>query len=60
MSKKEDAKAGGDVEVRVLSDCRFGSCGKLGVVSADELAEAKALGLVDDHPNAVAFAKAEG
>ena len=61
MSKKTpdaDTKvAGADpvtVAVRVLVDCQYGTCNSHALIPADDLASAKAAGLVDDHETAVA------
>jgi len=45
------------VEVRVLVDCAFGKCGKFAEIPEEQLAAAKANGMVDDHPAAVKAAK---
>jgi len=44
------------VQVRVLCDCQYGSCDGVAMVDRAQLAQAKMLGLVDDHPDAVAYA----
>lgn len=63
MSKKTpdaDTKvAGADpvtvtVAVRVLVDCQYGTCNSHALIPANDLASAKAAGLVDDHETAVA------
>lgn len=45
------------VPVRVLQDCAYGRCNAVADVPAVDLASAKAGGLVDDHPDAVAYAR---
>ena len=46
-----------DVEVRVLFDCTYGKCNDVAKVPGVEIANAKADGLVDDTPEAVAYAR---
>lgn len=43
---------------RVLQDCAYGRCGSVAQVPAGEIEAARASGLVDDHPDAVAYASA--
>ena len=51
-------EASSPVRVRVLTDCRFGRADSVALVDSEELLQAKDLGLVDDHPDAVAYAAA--
>jgi hypothetical protein len=46
------------VEVRVLTLCQLGVANDVVEVPTDSLSGLKSLGYVDDHPDAVAFAKA--
>lgn len=60
MSKKQPAAPSGVVEVRALKDdaSRGLVAGMAATLPAEELETLKAAGLVDDHPDAVAYAKA--
>lgn len=66
MSKKQAVPAAGEgpalVEVRALiSNPAHGLvAGALAEIPADSLAALKAAGVVDDHPDAVAFARGAG
>lgn len=45
------------VEARVLQACCYGAAGAVATIPASELAAAQADGLVDGHPDAVAYAR---
>ena len=45
------------VEVRVLTACTYGNANDLAILPASHVAAARADGLVDDNPAAVAYAK---
>lgn len=59
MSKNKNApaEAGPLVEVRVLRDCTYGLWGEVAKIPAELVATAEADGMVDSHPDAVAYAK---
>ena len=57
MSKKNAPADAGMVEVRVLRDCTYGLWGEVAQIPADLVATAEADGMVDSHPDAVAYAK---
>jgi hypothetical protein len=59
MAKKQTEQAAGPVEVRALMDDpgRGLRCGQLATVDAADLQSLLDAGLVDDHPDAVAYAK---
>ena len=59
MAKKQSEQVQSPVEVRALLDdpLRGLRCGQLATVDAAELQELRDAGLVDDHPDAVAYAK---
>jgi hypothetical protein len=57
MATKQPQAPAGPVGVRVLQDCGYGASGAYAEIPADELEGAKAAGLVDDHADAVAYAK---
>lgn len=50
-------QAAAPVGVRVLQACCYGACGTVAQCPAAELDAAKAAGLVDDHPDAVAYVR---
>lgn len=54
MASKKDAQP---VAVRVLSACQYGKPDDVVEIPADEIDGAKASGQVDDHPDAVAYAR---
>ena len=56
--KKKSELEEGQVEARVLLDCRHGKAGTVAVLSSEEAEAAAAGGEVDLHPDAVAAAKA--
>jgi hypothetical protein len=59
-SAKENArqtKAAKTIAVRVLCHCAYGAPDDMASLPATELQAAKEAGIVDDHPEAVAFAK---
>lgn len=55
--EKSTAAAEATVKVRVLSDCAYGACGEVAMMPATELESAKARAMVDDDPDAVAYAE---
>lgn len=54
---KKAASAPATVKVLVLCDCFYGKVGEVVELPAAELAQAVALGCVDPHPDAVAYAQ---
>jgi hypothetical protein len=54
MAKSRDS---GDTEVRVLCTCQYGAPDEVATLSGGDLSDALAAGLVDDNPEAVAYAK---
>ena len=57
MSKTKNTTADALVEVRVLRDCTYGLWGEVAKIPAELVATAEADGMVDSHPDAVAYAK---
>ena len=55
MARAKKAE-GGKVAVRVLVDCHLGRCGSVVELDQDEADRAVAESLVDDNPDAVAYA----
>lgn len=53
-------KPAAPVEVRVLADCVWGKVNDVVQLGGSDLEGAIALGMVDDHPDAVAYAKTLG
>lgn len=56
-AKKEDGAVDGVISVRVLQDCQVGKAGQVVEVEAALLPGLKDSALVDDHPDAVEYAK---
>lgn len=57
VKSRSRSKSEGSVEVRVLQDCEHGGVNELVTIAKENLAAAKSLGLVDDHPEAVKYAR---
>jgi len=56
-TKPKTTRAKKPVEARVLQDCAYGAVDTVAIIPGEELGDAKANGLVDDHPDAVAYVK---
>lgn len=54
---RSKSKAQGSVEVRVLQACDHGDVNDVVTIGKEDLAGAKSLGLVDDDPEAVKYAR---
>jgi hypothetical protein len=58
MARAKKAE-GGKVAVRVLVDCYLGRCGSVAELDPDDAERAVSESLVDDNPDAVAYALSE-
>lgn len=56
-TKKDAAEHGGAVEVRVLFACDLGKPDEVVAVDSDQVDALSSAGLIDAHPDAVAYAK---
>lgn len=61
MARTKQTEASGPVKARVLVDCEHGKCETLAVFETEAEAKiAEAAGLVDTHPDAVAYIESQG
>lgn len=57
QASTQQADEQASVEARVLCDCLFGKADAVVSLSTSDVKYAKEQGMVDDHPEAVAYAK---
>jgi hypothetical protein len=59
QGNQEGQEVEGQIKVRVLSDCEHGRCGSVVPLPASVVKGYLEHGIVDDHPDAVAYAESQ-